>query len=65
MCLDKNNKYSLDQLLDNALQNNYLLKSTEKNKLVKQSELEIIKTNYLPKISASFNKFFLLEISIT
>lgn len=46
-------QYSLNQLLDRALQNNYLLKSTEKNKLVKQSELEVLQTNYLPTVSAS------------
>jgi len=49
--------FSLNQLLDSALQNNYALKSTEKNKLIKQSEIEILKTNYLPKVSttASFS----------
>lgn len=46
-------QYSLKQLINSALQKNYLLKSTEKNKLVKQSELEILQTNYLPTVSAS------------
>lgn len=45
--------YSLNQLLDSALQNNYLLKSAEKNKLIKQSEIEILHTNYLPNVSTS------------
>ena len=45
--------YNLEQFLDSALQNNYLLKSTEKNKLIKQSEIEILQTNYLPRVSTS------------
>lgn len=45
--------FSLNQLLDNALQNNYTLKSAEKNKLIKQSEIEILQTNYLPRVSTS------------
>ena len=49
--------FSLNQILDSALQNNYVLKSTEKNKLIKQSEIEILRTNYLPKVNttASFS----------
>lgn len=46
-------QYDLNQLLNSALQNNYLLKSTEKNKLIKQSELDILQTDYLPTVSAS------------
>lgn len=45
--------YSLNKLLDSALQKNHLLLSTEKNKLIKQSEIEILQTNYLPKVSTS------------
>lgn len=45
--------FSLNQLLDSALQNNYTLKSAEKNKLIKQSEIEILQTNYLPRVSTS------------
>ena len=45
--------YDLNQFLDSALQNNYLIQSTEKNKIIKQSEIEILQTNYLPKVSAS------------
>ena len=56
-------KLTLTQLLDSALQNNYLLKANDKNTLIKQSEIEILKTNYQPKIntSASFSywKFLL------
>jgi outer membrane protein len=49
----KSQEFNLNQLLDSAIQNNYLLKSTEKHKLIKQSELEILQTDYLPKVSAS------------
>ncbi|MFP4369292.1 MAG: TolC family protein [Candidatus Kapaibacterium sp.] len=45
--------FSLNQLLDSALQNNYSLKSAEKNKLIKQSEIEVLQTNYLPRVSTS------------
>lgn len=44
---------SLTQLLDSAIQNNYLLQANEKQTLIKQSEIEILKTNYLPQIGAS------------
>lgn len=47
------NRLSLTQLLDSALENNYMLQANEKNKLIKQAEIEILKTNYQPKISAS------------
>jgi outer membrane protein len=44
---------TLPQLLDSALQNNYLLKANEKNTFIKQAEIEILKTNYQPTISKS------------
>jgi outer membrane protein len=44
---------TLSQLLDSALQNNYLLKANEKNTFIKQAEIEILKTNYQPTISTS------------
>jgi outer membrane protein len=44
---------TLPQLLDSALQNNYLLKANEKNTFIKQAEIEILKTNYQPTISTS------------
>jgi outer membrane protein len=44
---------TLSQLLDSALQNNYLLKANEKNTFIKQAEIEILKTNYQPTISKS------------
>ncbi len=60
---NSNQKYRLKQLLDSALQNNYLLQANEKNTLIKQAEIELLKTNYQPKIntSASFSywKFLL------
>lgn len=37
--------YDLNHLLDSALQNNYLIQSTEKNKIIKQSEIEILQTS--------------------
>lgn len=46
-------QYNLSQFLDSALQNNYSLKSAEKNKLIKQSEIEALQTNYLPRVSTS------------
>jgi outer membrane protein len=46
-------EYSLNQLLDSALQNNYLLHANKKNELIKQTEIEILKTNYQPKLSTS------------
>lgn len=51
------------QLLDSALQNNYLLQANEKTTLIKEAEIEILRTNYQPQIntsmSASFWKFLL------
>jgi outer membrane protein TolC len=47
------NTLSLDQLLDSAVQNNYLLQANDKNTLIKQAEIEILKTNYQPTISTS------------
>ncbi len=49
----QSNEYRLTQLLDSALQNNYLLQANEKNTQIKLSEIEILKTNYQPRISAS------------
>lgn len=49
---------SLSQLLDSALQNNYLLQANEKNAQIKQAEIEILRTNFLPQISASANVSF-------
>jgi len=46
-------EFTLNQLLDSALQNNFTLKSAEKNKLIKNSEIEVLQTNYLPRVSAS------------
>ncbi|NCA80080.1 MAG: TolC family protein, partial [Sphingobacteriia bacterium] len=55
--------YELNQLIDSAISNNYLLKVNEKNILVKQAEIEQLRTNYQPRIatSASFSywKFLL------
>lgn len=60
---DSYSDYDLNQLLDSALQNNYLLQANEKNTLIKQAEIEILRTNYQPEIStsltASFWKFLL------
>lgn len=50
---EKQQSFSLEQLLDSALHNNYLLQANDKNKLIKQAEIEILKTNYQPKISTS------------
>lgn len=44
---------TLSQLLDKALENNYLLQANAKNTLIKQAEIEILKTNYQPRISTS------------
>jgi len=44
---------SLYQLLDSALHNNYLLQANQKNVFIKQAEIEVLKTNYQPKISTS------------
>ncbi|MBN2818786.1 MAG: TolC family protein [Bacteroidales bacterium] len=50
---NSNQEYRLEQLLDSALQNNYLLQANDKNTLIKQAEIELLKTNYQPKISTS------------
>ncbi|MBP6871460.1 MAG: TolC family protein [Bacteroidales bacterium] len=54
---------SLNQLLDSAVQNNYLLLANEKNKSIKLADIEILKTDYQPQISSSasfsFWKFLL------
>ncbi|HDR89156.1 MAG TPA: hypothetical protein ENN63_05930 [Bacteroidetes bacterium] len=44
---------SLSQLLDSALQNNYVLKAYRKNTLIKKAEIDLLKTNYQPDISLS------------
>lgn len=49
----QSNEYQLTQLLDSALQNNYLLQANEKNTQIKLAEIEILKTNYQPRISTS------------
>ncbi len=46
-------KFSLTSLLDSSLEKNYLLQANEKTTLIKQAEIEILKTNYQPVISAS------------
>lgn len=56
-------EFTLTQLLDSALEHNYLLKANDKNVYVKQAEIEQLRTNYQPRIatSASFSywKFLL------
>lgn len=49
--------FTLNQLLDSALQNNYLLQSKKLNTNIKQTEIEKLKINYLPIVgtSASFS----------
>lgn len=44
---------SLNQLIDSALQNNFLLKANEKRTAVKQTEIELLRLTYQPKISTS------------
>ncbi len=46
-------EYSLTQLLDSALQKNHLLKANEKNSVIKQAEIEILRKNFQPTISTS------------
>lgn len=48
-------RLTLTQLLDSAVQRNYLLQSNEKQTAIKQAEIEILKVNYQPRISASAN----------
>ena len=45
--------YSLNQLLDSALQNNYFLQSNRLNTNIKQTEIDKLKINYLPVVGAS------------
>ncbi|NCD00067.1 MAG: TolC family protein [Bacteroidia bacterium] len=45
--------FSLNQLLDSALQNNYLLQSNKLNTNIKQTEIDKLKINYLPIVGAS------------
>lgn len=44
---------SLNQLIDSALYNHYLLQANKKNVAIKEAEIEILKTNYQPRISTS------------
>lgn len=54
---------NLKQLIDSALQHNYLLQANKKQTAVKQSEIELLRLTYQPTISsnltASFWKFLL------
>ncbi len=56
-------EYSLKQLIDSALQNNYLLRANEKQTEIKQAEIDLLRLNYQPRIStgatASVWKFLL------
>lgn len=60
---EKVREFSLTQLLDSAVQRNYLLQANAKETAIKQAEIEILKTNFQPQISASasfsFWKFLL------
>ena len=46
---------TMSELIDSALQHNYLLQSNEKQTAIKLAEIEILNTNYLPHIAASAN----------
>ena len=48
-------QFSLNQLIDSALQRNYLLQANEKQTAIKQSEIELLKINYQPRIATSAN----------
>jgi len=48
-------RLSLTQLLDSAIRHNYILQSNENQTAIKQAEIEILKTNYQPRIAASAN----------
>lgn len=50
---DPGDIYNLKQLIDSALQNNYLIKANEKQSAVKQSDIELLRLTYQPRISAS------------
>lgn len=50
---DPGKTYNLKQLIDSALQNNYLIKANEKQKAVRQSDIELLRVAYQPRISAS------------
>lgn len=45
--------YNLGQLIDSALQNNYLIKANEKQAVVKQTDIELLRLTYQPRISTS------------
>ncbi|MFO7851918.1 MAG: TolC family protein [Bacteroidales bacterium] len=44
---------NLHQLIDSALFKHYLLQANKKNLAIKEAEIEILKTNYQPRISTS------------
>lgn len=46
-------QFSLTELINSAVQNNYLLQANQRNTLIKQAEIEILRTSYQPKVSAS------------
>jgi outer membrane protein TolC len=46
---------AMRNLIDSALQRNYLLQANEKQTAIKQSEIELLKINYQPRIAASAN----------
>lgn len=50
---DYRSTYNLTRLLDSALVNNYTLNSTEKNRVIKKIEIEMLQKNYLPRVSTS------------
>ncbi|TKG95126.1 TolC family protein [Puteibacter caeruleilacunae] len=54
---NKDSKVTLKQLLDSALQSNHLLQAHKNEKQINQSEIELLKATYLPKIGtyASFS----------
>lgn len=49
----QHSEYNLNQLIDSALEHNYLLKANDKNVFIKQTEIEQLRTNYQPRLAAS------------
>ncbi|MDZ7613968.1 MAG: hypothetical protein U5K51_09940 [Flavobacteriaceae bacterium] len=45
--------FNLKQLIDSALQNNFLIKANEKQTAVKQTDIELLRLTYQPRISTS------------
>ncbi|MDZ7634398.1 MAG: TolC family protein [Bacteroidales bacterium] len=45
--------FSLRQLADSALQSNYLLRANEKQKVIKEADIDLLRLTYQPTISAS------------